>query len=89
MVYTNDRALDKSEINYMIHVAQYIVVACLTVSKTTILLLTPMANITSRRSCMQLCVWDWLLAISDEFEMLRHRQRPIGYLLNGVYLITR
>jgi hypothetical protein len=44
----------------------------------------------TNRPYMQLCVWDWLLAISDEFEILRHRQRRcVGYFYNAVYLITR
>jgi len=40
-------------------------------------------------ACLTLCVWDWLLVVSDEIIMIRHCQRRIGYLIHGVYLITR
>jgi hypothetical protein len=38
---------------------------------------------------LQLCVWDWLLAISDEFEMIHRIERRVGYLLHGLYVTVR
>ncbi|KIM86339.1 hypothetical protein PILCRDRAFT_4842 [Piloderma croceum F 1598] len=39
--------------------------------------------------CLALCVWDWLLAVSDEVEMIRHIKRRIAYILHGMYFVTR
>jgi len=40
-------------------------------------------------ACLALCVWDWLIAVSDELEMVRHGERRLRYLVNGLYLIAR
>jgi len=38
---------------------------------------------------VQLCVWDWLLALSDELEMIYQGERLRGYLLDMAYLVVR
>ena len=38
---------------------------------------------------LQLCVWDWILAFSDELQMLRIGGRRFRYLLDMVYLVVR
>jgi len=40
-------------------------------------------------ACLTLCVWDWFLALSDEFDMVRYGERRRRYLLHGVYFISR
>jgi len=40
-------------------------------------------------ACLTLCVWDWLLALADEFEMIRRSQRLVGHLLHGMYALIR
>ncbi|KIM84940.1 hypothetical protein PILCRDRAFT_817773 [Piloderma croceum F 1598] len=40
-------------------------------------------------TCLTLCVWDWLIAVSDEVEMIRQGERRLRYLWNGVYIIAR
>ena len=37
----------------------------------------------------QLCVWDWLLALSDEVKMIRRGQRVHRYILDMVYFVVR
>jgi len=54
------------DVRSRLQIAQYVVVACLT-----------------------LCVWDWLLALTDEFEMIRRSQRLVGHLLHGMYALLR
>lgn len=38
---------------------------------------------------LQLCVWDWVIAIADELEMFHYGERRLRYLVNGMYLIAR
>jgi len=40
-------------------------------------------------ACLTLCVWDWLLALSDEFDMIRYGDRRRRFLLHGMYFIAR
>jgi hypothetical protein len=43
----------------------------------------------SNMMVVQLCVWDWLLTLSDELEMIYQGERLRGYLLDMVYLVVR
>jgi hypothetical protein len=38
---------------------------------------------------LQLCVWDWLLSLSDEFEMILHGEQYRRYLYDTLYLVVR
>jgi hypothetical protein len=39
---------------------------------------------------VQLCVWDWVLTLGDEVEMIHRGERtPLRYLLDILYLIVR
>ena len=66
-------------------VAQYVVVVCLAVSRQIICFPTSAISY----YILQLCVWDWLLAVSDEVEMIRHINRRVAYILHGLYFIAR
>jgi hypothetical protein len=37
----------------------------------------------------QLCVWDWLLSLSDELKMIHHGAQCRPYILHSVYFIVR
>lgn len=69
-----------------LQVLRYVIVACVAVS-------TDLSQSHRHRftSIVQLCVWDWILALSDEFRMLRRNYgRPcLGYCLSGVYFVLR
>jgi hypothetical protein len=77
------------DIHFRLLIQQYVVVACLTVSLPPVC--SQFRNIFRILNyvILQLCVWDWLLTIAEEFEMIRRIQRLAGYLLHGLYLITR
>lgn len=80
---------------FRFQVTQYQVVACLTVSLHFTLCLSPRLHreriYTSVPDTviLQLCVWDWLLALSDEYQMICQGHRRHRYLLYIVYLISR
>jgi len=40
-------------------------------------------------ACLTLCVWDWLLAISDEYQMIRQGNHCLRYVLYMLYLVAR
>ena len=73
-------------IGFRLQVLQYVFVACLTVSLR--FTRSPFQDLVLvyNNAILQLCVWDWLLALSDEFEMICRSKRR---LLHGVYLISR
>lgn len=77
------------DIHFRLLIQQYVVVACLTVSLPSVCSQFHNFFRILNYVILQLCVWDWLLAIADEFEMIRRIQRLAGYLLHGLYLITR
>ena len=68
---------------YPHRVAQYLIIACLTVSSAPGLQFFPDIIV------LQLCLWDWLIAISDEVQMICHGGRYHQYLLDMVYLVVR
>jgi len=75
---------------FKIQAQQYILSACLTVSQSEFRLPpNPPVLFISNTVDFQLCVWDWLLAVSDEFEMIRIGKRRLRYFLHGVYFIAR
>ena len=72
------------DIRFRTEVTQYVLVVCLAVSWQFICFSTAISY-----SNLQLCVWDWLLAVSDEVEMVRHIKRRVGYILHGLYFVAR
>ena len=67
-------------------VARYVIVACLTVRfLSTAYNLCPVSKILAS----QVCVWDWLLSLSDELEIIRHGKQYRPYLLHVVYVVVR
>jgi hypothetical protein len=73
---------------FLVQVALYLIVACLTVSSCSKRLDFGLL-LTVDFAAPQLCVWDWILALSDELQMLRIGGRRLRYLLDMVYFIVR
>jgi hypothetical protein len=69
--------------------ARYVAVACLTVSLCLTSRLSTFLVLISYNAVVQLCVWDWLLALSDEFTMIQSVERYRAHLLHIVYYIAR
>ena len=71
---------------FLLQVDQYAVVVCLTVrlpSQSSSLFLS------LRIVVLQLCVWDWVLSVADELEMICHGNQLRRYLYDVLYLVVR
>lgn len=71
-----------------VQLALYLIVACLTVSSCSKCLDLGLL-LTADFAAQKLCVWDWILAFSDELQMLHIGGRRFRYLLDMVYLVVR
>jgi hypothetical protein len=72
------------DIRFRNEVTQYVLVVCLAVSRQFIYFPTAISY-----SILQLCVWDWLLAVSDEVEMIHRIKRRVAYIVHGLYFVAR
>jgi len=76
---------------FRFQVLRYVVVAFLTVSLDSTRSPSHVfsANAFVSLMILQVCVWDWLLALSDEYEMIRQGDRRLRYVLYMLYLVAR